>query len=534
MEKRLIVAIVLSILIIVSFQYLFVKPSVEASRKAVRAQAGPPAAAPETNFIKAPQPPPPDEKEAVVETGKYILTFSNIGGAIKEIKLKDHKADDGYGPFVLAEPATPREYLLSINDNWDKLSLNTLPYEMARTDDEVTYSLKAGGLEITKKYILHNYKHLIELQIIIKNISTQPLELSYYIIGGSGLKEPKAEDKRFIEVTAKIDGNTVGFKRPKNKIINPGIVGWSALKSKYFSLVLKPLSQTKNQFYGEGRDGGLTTGVGMPDVTIPAGSFIENRFILYAGPSQQKVLKEGGYDFDETINYGFFGAISKALLAVMRLCYNLTHSWGVSIILLAVFLNILLFPLTMKSFKSMQKMQALHPQMEKLKAQHKNNPQKLNKEMMELYKKYKINPFGGCLPLLLQMPIFFALYQALIKSVELRGSGFLWIRDLSMPDAVKIPVSLPLLGNSINILPILMIIATVIQQRLSTKSMGSAVTEEQKQQQRMMMFMMPVMFGFIFYGMPSGLVLYWLVNTVLTVVEQFVIFKPTALTLEAE
>jgi YidC/Oxa1 family membrane protein insertase len=205
----------------------------------------------------------------------------------------------------------------------------------------------------------------------------------------------------------------------------------------------------------------------------------------------------------------------------------------VSIILLAVFLNILLFPLTMKSFKSMQKMQALHPQMEKLKAQNKNNPQKLNKEMMELYKKYKINPFGGCLPLLLQMPIFFALYQALIKSIELRGASFLWVRDLSMPDAVKIPVALPLLGSSINILPILMIIATVIQQKLSTKSMGSAVTEEQKQQQRMMMFMMPVMFGFIFYSMPSGLVLYWLVNTVLTVIEQFVIFKPTALTSEA-
>jgi YidC/Oxa1 family membrane protein insertase len=217
----------------------------------------------------------------------------------------------------------------------------------------------------------------------------------------------------------------------------------------------------------------------------------------------------------------------------MRICYNLTHSWGISVILLAVFLNILLFPLTLKSFKSMQKMQALHPQMEKLKAQNKDNPQRLNKEMMELYRKHKINPFGGCLPLLLQMPIFFALYQALIKSIELRGSGFLWIKDLSMPDAVKIPVALPILGNSINILPILMIIATIIQQNLSTKSMGTAVTEEQKQQQRMMMFMMPVMFGLIFYNMPSGLVLYWLVNTVLTVLEQFVIFKPQSLTNEA-
>ena len=122
MEKRLILAITLSILIIVSFQYLFVKPSVEASRRAAQAQTGEPARAPETNFTITPQPPSPDEKETVVETDKYLLTFSNIGGAIKEIDLKDYKAADGNGPFVLAKTGSPREYILSINDNWEKLS----------------------------------------------------------------------------------------------------------------------------------------------------------------------------------------------------------------------------------------------------------------------------------------------------------------------------------------------------------------------------------------------------------------------------
>jgi YidC/Oxa1 family membrane protein insertase len=534
MEKKLIIAIALSIFIIVGFQYLFVKPSIQASRKTAEsvpeAQERP---APDTNFTKAPEGPSPDENEAEMETDKYMLTFSNIGGAIKKIQLKDYKKAGTDEALILADITNPREYIFSMNDNWKRLSLNNLPYEVNRTRDEITYSLKTEGLEITKRYILHNHKHLIELQLLVRNISGSPKELSYHLVGGSGLKETKPDDKRFVEVTAKIDGTNVNFKRPKQKIINPGNVNWSALKSKYFSIVLKPLAQTKNQFYSEGKDGILVSGVETQDVTIPAGSFIENRFVLYAGPSQTTVLKEAGYEFDETINYGFFGGISKALLAVMRICYNLTHSWGISVILLAVFLNILLFPLTLKSFKSMQKMQALHPQMEKLKAQNKDNPQRLNKEMMELYRKHKINPFGGCLPLLLQMPIFFALYQALIKSIELRGSGFLWIKDLSMPDAVKIPVALPILGNSINILPILMIIATIIQQNLSTKSMGTAVTEEQKQQQRMMMFMMPVMFGLIFYNMPSGLVLYWLVNTVLTVLEQFVIFKPQSLTNEA-
>jgi YidC/Oxa1 family membrane protein insertase len=165
--------------------------------------------------------------------------------------------------------------------------------------------------------------------------------------------------------------------------------------------------------------------------------------------------------------------------------------------------------------------------MEKLKIQHKDNPQKLNKEIMELYKKYKINPLSGCLPMLLQMPIFVALYQALMKSLELRSASFLWIKDLSSPDAVPLPFALPIVGMSLNILPLIMVGAMVLQQKISTKSMGSAVTEEQKQQQKMMLVIMPIMFGFIFYNMPSGLVLYWVVNTILTIIEQGAILKKT-------
>jgi len=178
----------------------------------------------------------------------------------------------------------------------------------------------------------------------------------------------------------------------------------------------------------------------------------------------------------------------------------------------------------------LQKMQELHPQMEKLKIQLKDNPQKLNKEIMELYKKYNINPMSGCLPMLLQMPIFIALYQALMKSIELRGASFLWIKDLSSPEAIPLPISFPIIGNTINILPLIMIAAMVVQQKMSTKSMGSAVTDEQKQQQKMMLIIMPIMFGFIFYNMPSGLVLYWVVNTILTIVEQKAILKNTNVT----
>ena len=139
---------------------------------------------------------------------------------------------------------------------------------------------------------------------------------------------------------------------------------------------------------------------------------------------------------------------------------------------------------------------------------------------MELYKKYNINPLSGCLPIVLQMPIFIALYSALMKSIELRNTGFFWIKDLSSPDAVRLPFTLPFLGNSINILPLIMVAAMVMQQKISTKTMGGAVTPEQKEQQKIMLIVMPIVFGFIFYSMPSGLVLYWVVNTALTIVEQ--------------
>lgn len=171
----------------------------------------------------------------------------------------------------------------------------------------------------------------------------------------------------------------------------------------------------------------------------------------------------------------------------------------------------------------MKKMQALQPHMEKLRSEHKDNPHKLNKEMMELYKKYNVNPMGGCLPMLLQLPIFVALYQALMRSLDLRGANFLWIKDLSMPDAVPIPFTLPAIGSSINILPILMAAAMVVQQKISTMK-GKAESAQAKQQQQMMVIM-PVLFLFIMYNFPSGLVLYWLTNTILTMLEQRAIMR---------
>ena len=518
MEKRLVLAIALSILIVLGFQFLSPKPVVAPDAGISAPMAIAPAR--ETEISEAVTA-GVEEKEAEVATDSFQLTFSNIGGAIKRISLKNFKASMSTENLGLVNLTNPKEYLLNMNSTMYP-GLDTSPYSVQRSENVITYTLKRDGLEIVKRYKLHKSKHGIELGITIKNLSSSSKPFSYRIIGGAGISEANKNDKRFVEVTADINGKTYGFKRPKpgQRTINPGVVSWTALKSKYFSLVLKPFASTEAQYYSDDKYGALIMGVAMEGVSIQPNSSINNRFMLYAGPSSIPVLKELNYGLEATVNYGFFGGISKVMIVIMGFFHTVTRSWGFSIILLSIFLNLITFPLTAKSFKSMQKMQELHPQMEQLKKQHKDSPEKLNKAVMELYKKYNINPLSGCLPILLQMPIFIALYAALMKSIELRNTSFLWIRDLSSPDAVRLPFTLPIIGNHINILPLIMVIAMVMQQKISTRTMGSAVTAEQKEQQKIMLIVMPVVFGFIFYSMPSGLVLYWVVNTLLTITEQ--------------
>ena len=525
MEKRLVIAIALSVLIILGFQYLAPKP--------VMPPAQEPAKMVRSDSIKEAEIaqviiPSAEEKELKVETDVYVLTFSNIGGAIKKIRLKNFKASNSEESLDLVGLTNPAEYLLNISSTTNP-GLDSAVYSVNKSSGMIIYTLKTNDLQITKTYTLHKSKHSIELRISVKNISGSSKQFNYRLIGGAGITEINDQDKRLVEVTADINGKVLGFKKPKpnQRIINPGLVNWSVLKNKYFSLVLKPFVTTVSQFYNENKNGTIIMGVDTESVTIQPNSFIDNRFILYAGPSSIPELKALGHGLEVTVNYGFFGGISKIMIVVMRFFHSVTHSWGFSIILLAIFLNVLLFPLTVKSFKSMQKMQELHPQMEQLKKQYKDSPEKLNKAVMELYKKYKINPLSGCLPILLQMPIFIALYAALMRSIELRNTSFFWIKDLSSPDAVKLPFTLPLIGNSINILPLIMVAAMIAQQKISTKTMGSAVTSEQKEQQKIMLIVMPIVFGFIFYSMPSGLVLYWVINTLLTITEQATMAKNT-------
>lgn len=524
MEKRLIIAIVLSVLIVLGFQYMSPKQATSPLQTPAVTE---PAAIIKEIVAEEPVVPIIDEKIIEIEMDNYIAAFSNIGGAVKEIKLKKFKSD-GMDILNLITLTNPSEYLMTITSPAIP-GLDRAIYTMQKQDDGIVCKTTIGDFQVTKTYKLHNSNYGIKLQLLLKNRSGSAKQLNYRIVGGSGLTEENDQNKRFIEVTAVIGDKTIGFKRPKpgQRITNPGLVTWTALKNKYFSLILKPFMPTNAQFYCENKDGILTMGIESEDITVAPLSIVDNNFLFYAGPSSIPELKKVGHGLDSTINYGFFGSISKLMIATLAFFHHITRNWGFAIILLAVLLNLITYPLTAKSFMSMKKMQELHPQMEKLKKEYKDNPQRLNKEMMELYKTYNINPLSGCLPMLLQMPIFIALYQALMRCIELRQAGFFWIQDLSSPDAIPLPITLPIIGNSINILPLIMVGAMVIQQKISTKTMGSAVTPEQKEQQKMMLIILPIVFGFIFYNMPSGLVLYWVVNTVLTILEQYAMTKNT-------
>ena len=239
---------------------------------------------------------------------------------------------------------------------------------------------------------------------------------------------------------------------------------------------------------------------------------------FYVGPQTVNNLQP--YNLQGIIYYGFFHVISLIMIKILYFLHSLTKNWGLSIIGFSVAIYFALFPFTAKSMKAMRRIQQVQPELEALKEKYKDNQQKLNKEIMEFYKKNKINPLGGCLPLFFQFPVFIALYQVIFRFFELKGAKFLWISDLSLPDRLcELPFTIPLLKtNQLNILPILVMVLGLAQQKITASSSSNS-------QQKTMGMFMSVFIGFIFYGFPSALVLYWFTQNLLTLVYQSRIAK---------
>jgi YidC/Oxa1 family membrane protein insertase len=264
-------------------------------------------------------------------------------------------------------------------------------------------------------------------------------------------------------------------------------------------------------------DDAVSTVVGGDVVVLPPQSQKRYSYTIYFGPKELSTLKAAGHDLDKIVNFGWFDFLAKPMLYLLNFLYGFVRNYGLAIILVTVIIKALFWPIAHKGMKSMKTLQKLQPKMAKLREKYGNDKERLNKEMIQLYQTYKVNPMGGCLPMILQIPVFFALYKVLLQTIELRHAPFmLWITDLSAPDRLYIGFDIPMLGG-IPVLTLLMGASMFLQQKMTPSTLDPT-------QARIMMFL-PVVFTFMFINFASGLVLYWFVNNLLSMAQQYVINK---------
>jgi len=524
MEKRLLLAVVFSIIIMLVYPLFLAKinpPPVETGLSMQPLEQREVMNAPTREIELEPMEKsiPVDLDTTLLAADKYELELTDLGGSIHNIRIKDGKRLD----VDLVEGAVYDAGILAVEGKGNLSGLSSQLFEIK--EDTKSFYIERNGLIVAKEVRFLKDRYALEASIKITNASELTQNLSFEITTASNISTKELYESRYTgaDVLYK-DGKfkrISGGKFKKRNTLYDNNIAWLALRNKYYSIIAKPSFTTAGVFT-KNIKGAPVAGFIVEDARFSPGETKVYDILFYIGPTDLDELEKVDATFGKALNFGIFTSISLVLLAVLKFFYGLFHNYGVAILLLTGCVSLLLYPLTFKSLKSMKGLQALQPQMEKLRAEHKDNSAKLNKEIMELYRRHKVNPMGGCFPIFLQMPIFIALYQTLMRSVELKGATFLWIKDLSIPDAAfPLPVTLPILGSAINLLPILMIGAMILQQRL-THTKGAAQTEQQKT----MAMVMPLVFGFIFYSMPSGLVLYWLTNTLIqSSLQYFVVRK---------
>ena len=488
MERRLIFAIVLSSVVLLFWQALFYKP------------ATPPATAP-VQVEPIPSSPQLDEEPLPSSSlnfpqEKFELTFIESQAAIQEAIFKAYPSDK----FILKHG-----FLLP-----DK---KLVFKKESSTPEAITFLHQDATTQITKRFLFSNSNYAIELELKIENVSRAPVNINLPLVLGvlNFSRDPKTA--RFQDITVALKDKALHPNAHKDTTFKE--IKFLGLRDRYFCAIIEPAADGYTGYIKKIAPQESEIGLIMPGILLASGQKKELKFRIYLGPQELQLITSIQPHWASVMHYGTFDFIAHLLLQLLALIYHLVHNWGVAIIILSVVIYLLLFPLNLKQLRSTKQMQALQPRIEELKKMYKDNPQKQNKEIMELFREYKVNPLAGCLPLILQIPVFFALYQALMRSIALRGARFLWIKDLSEPDRLFM---LTLSGKKIeiNILPILMTIGMFLQQKLSLTTTTSSSAEQQK----LMLIMMPLIFGFVFYQMPSGLVLYWFINSFLMLAYQ--------------
>ena len=498
MEKRLFLAIAASFLIIYGFSRLAprqeqaqpqsnsVSPIVANEQKAVLPE-------PATDGSQL------SDKQCVTKSfPSFDLLLEQPSNAISAITYKSYAGAE----FALK--------------NGLKVNMPGLVLENSKTSDSGFENYyKSGPLDVVQEFS-YNSNYYSDLQIRIKNaadsqqIFTLPIYLGRFDFSQ---KSGQPGNTNIQDVTVST-AEKVSYPHPRKEALF-GKIDFIGMRNKYFAAIIDPADQEFSGFIkpfsSQLVDVGLTS---EPIVLLPGQERIFS-FKVYLGPQDVDILNKTDLSWAAVVYYGKFNFFAHILLSALKITYKLIHNWGIAIILVSVLIYLLLFPLTLKGFKTMKLTQELKPKIDQLQAQYKGDPQRLNREMIQLYKENKINPLSGCLPFILQIPIFGAFFLVLSRLIEIKGAHFLWINDLSEPDRlIVMKNAIPFIGSDINLLPVLFLIISFIQQKFTPASTGASA-----EQQKIFMFMTPVILGVVFYHMPSGLLLYSCVNAALMVLQ---------------
>ena len=457
-----------------------------------------------------------------VKTNLYDLTISNkSGGSLMSYSLysfSDHSdklvnlIDELNSNNLLLSFISVDGDRVSLNHNWSPLS-SSRTISVDKGQKSLTYSTRYQRQTIEKKLTFYPDSYNIDIDVLF-NQPSKFISRNQYNLGWSGGLPPTekniSNDYQFFEGFASLGGEHMGAKPKKGKLTEESQKGstlWSAIKTKYFISAIVP------------NDPGIAARVESElvdkrpvyNTEITQSTSSSNSFTLYLGPLDYDNLKAFDVDLESNVDLGWalFRPIGQLISWMLTKMYAIIPNYGVVVILFAFLIKLLLNPLTVKTFESTRKMQALAPEINKIKEKYKNDPQKMSRAQMELYKSSGANPMGGCLPMLIQMPILVSVFSIFRSKIEFRGAPFFgWIDDLSVPDTLT-----ELGGFPINILPVLMGSTMFIQQKMMAAPNADA-------NQKTMMYVMNAFFLFLFYSFPSGLTLYYFVFNLLSIIQK--------------
>ncbi len=466
----------------------------------------------------------------VVETDLFTAKVSNVGGVITEIAFKSHRdADDKSKPYLLLQQNEKRFALAQAGLLGEGLPKHNTPYtiipgerKLADGKDGIALMLKADtptGV-VSQTLTFKRGSYLIDVAFDIANSGSTPISpIAYYqltrdtvvhqIGGGMGIATYAGpaiytDEKKFVKVDfdeiKKLDVD----KNRKLTFTEKADNGWAAMVEQYFVAAWIPATKVAREYYvSKVEEKKYAVGAKLPMAAIAAGASGKVNVPLYVGPQEQDKLQAAAPGLDLVVDYGIFHIFAAPMFKLMSFFHDLVKNWGWAIVMLTVLIKVVFYPLNEKAGRSMGKMKLLGPKMKELQERYSNDKMKLNQAMMELYKKEKVNPMGGCLPILIQMPIFLALYWVLAAAVELRHAPWIgWITDLAAPDPWYI-------------LPVIYAITAWFQVRLQPPSPGM-----DPMQQKIFQWM-PVAFAVMFIFFPAGLVLYWTVSNILQIAQQW-------------